>query len=87
MNQTSYRSSQDSAVSTPGRQLGKRFKQPDAVFPAQPEIALIAEIAAEPGRDQQQPRVEQTLRRRERGEQHDRLALEECPDENKEDRR
>ena len=25
MNQTSYRSSQDSALSTPGRQLGNRF--------------------------------------------------------------
>ena len=49
MNQTSYRSSQESALSTPGRQLGKRFKQTHAVLPAEPEIALIAEIAAEPG--------------------------------------
>src|SRR6185369_10282951 len=67
-----------------GAPARKTVQQTHAIIPAQPEIALIAEIAAEPGADQQQQRVEQTLRRREPGEQHDRLALEECPDKNKE---
>ena len=80
MNQTSYRSSQESALSTPGRQLGNRFRAARRMA-AEPEIALIAKIAAEPGHDQQQQRVEQTLRRHEGGEQHDRLALDECPTE------
>src|SRR5689334_25414710 len=60
-----------------GAPAWKTIEQAHTKFPAEPEIALIAEIAAEPSADQQQQRVQQTLRCREGGEQHDRLALEE----------
>src|SRR6516164_11682521 len=46
-----------------------------------PKINLIASEAAKPSSQKQQDWIEQPLRRRKAGEQHDRLAFEEGPDE------
>src|SRR6516164_8341217 len=46
-----------------------------------PKINLIASEAAKPSSQKQQDWIEQPLRRRKAGEQYDRLAFEEGPDE------
>src|SRR5579872_817190 len=57
--------------------LSRQHAQAEA--PANPEIALVAGEAAEPGSDHEQRRVQQTFRCGERREQHKRLAFEEGP--------
>src|SRR5438477_1376449 len=57
------------------------IEQPHAEIAAQPEIGLVAGEAAEPGGDEQQEGIDNALRRREPGEQHDGLAFEEGPGE------
>src|SRR5437667_8378479 len=59
----------------------KAVEQPGAEPAAEPEIALVAAEAAEPGCAEQEDRVDQTLGRGEAGEQNHRLAFEKGPDE------
>src|SRR5690348_1521766 len=57
--------------------LSRQHAQAEAS--ADPEIALVAGKTAEPGGDHEQRRIQQAFRRRERREQHERLAFEERP--------
>src|SRR3954452_9074876 len=56
------------------------IEQSDPEVTAQPEIALVPGKAAEPGHDQQQHGIDQTLRRGKPGKNDYRLAFEEGPD-------
>src|SRR6516162_8561035 len=59
----------------------KSVQDPETEMPTDPEINLVTGEAAKPSGQEQQDRVEQALRGRKAGEQHDRLAFEEGPDE------